>query len=171
MTAGTRATAEIAARFGSDVLRDDGSVDRALLANTVFEHPEDLRALEAIVHPPVRSIIRERIGREVDKGVVILDAVKLLQSDLLELVDAVWVVLCDPDTQMRRLTELRGMSVAAAQSRVRAQPSFDDPRVTRIVSNSGSFSQLKQAVEAGWFEFLGPRAAASHRYQEKHRPE
>ncbi len=153
MAPGTETTYAIAATFGRDVLNAQGAVDRALLADIVFANEARLRTLEEIVHPAVRAVIRQRLqDPHLEEGVVIIDAVKLLQSDLLPLTDAVWVVTCSADTQRARLTDIRGMDQAAVEGRLRAQPNFDHPRVTRVIENSGDLEQLRAGVADAWRE-------------------
>jgi dephospho-CoA kinase len=149
---GTDVTAAVAGSFGQDVLHSDGSIDRASLGAIVFADHDALARLEAIIHPAVREAIRQRI--EATKGgVIVVDAVKLLQSDLLPLVEEVWVVGCDPRVERSRLTEIRGMSPEQVEARLRAQPSFEHPRVARVIQNSGSLEGLRRQVEAAWRNF------------------
>ncbi len=150
----TAVTAAIADTFGIDVLRDDGAVDRGALAAKVFADQTALRKLEAITHPAVRATIRQRLtGLEGRDGIVIVDAVKLLQGDLLPLCDTVWVVRCPRDEQTRRLIAIRGMTAEAAEKRIAAQPAFDHPRVDRVIENTGSLDQLEKQVATAWHEF------------------
>lgn len=154
MQPGTPTTARVACTFGTESLREDGAVDRPRLARIVFDDPVQLARLEAIVHPAVRALIRQRVQSfSGQTGTVAIDAVKLLQSDLLPMVEAVWVVQCPRQEQIRRLVDLRAMSPEAARARVRSQPSFDHPRVTRVIENDGSLSNLRTAVAAAWEDF------------------
>lgn len=151
MEPGTPTSRQIEAEFGSEILRPNGRVDRPRLAEVVFADTGALRALERIVHPAVRQAIRARLedleGRE---GVVVVDAVRLLQSDLLPLCDAVWVVQCVRESQVERLTAIRKMTLKAAEGRLAAQPSFEHPRVTRVIQNSGSMDELREQVQTAW---------------------
>ncbi len=143
----------VADAFGQEVLNADGSVNRPALGRIVFGDPEKLRRLEAITHPAVRRVVRERLHAHAGRrGLVIVDAVKLLQSDLLPLMDAVWVVRCPRGEEMRRLTKTRGMTREDAGARIRAQPSFDHPSVTRVVNNNASLMELRENVSGGWAE-------------------
>ena len=100
------ASRAVGAEFGPGVTRADGGVDRARLGELVFADPTALVRLERILHPAVRSVIRARVQElESRDGVIVIDAVKLLQSELLALADVVWVVRCRPEEQMQRLTE------------------------------------------------------------------
>jgi dephospho-CoA kinase len=155
MQPGTASTQAVAAAFGQEVIQEDGGVDRARLAELVFGHPEQLRRLEEIVHPAVRQLIRRRLTRLTDQsGVVVLDAVKLLQSDLLDLCSAVWVVRCSHSAELERLMRNRNMSREQAEARLASQPSFDHPRVTEIIENSGSMQDLRAHVQSAWSRFL-----------------
>jgi dephospho-CoA kinase len=154
MEAGTATTCHVERAFGTAVIAASCAVDRAALGARVFADPEALRRLEDIVHPAVRSAIRGRIERFAGReGVVILDAVKVLQSDLADLCMAVWVVQCPREEELRRLTEDRAMSPQEAGDRIAAQPAFDDPRVSAVIDNSGSLEQLRAEVGRWWAEF------------------
>lgn len=151
MLSGTPTTGHIRSVFGPQVINPDGSVDRTALGELVFADAQALARLEGIVHPAVRQVIRSRLAELSRRaGIVVVDAVKLLQSELLELCDAIWVVRCSADTQMQRLTEIRHMTESAARSRMAAQPSFVHPRVTTIIDNSGSMEDLRRQVESAW---------------------
>lgn len=155
MSPGTETTEAIRQVFGGDIVDAAGGIDRHRLGTIVFSDGAALSRLEEIVHPAVRRTIRQRIealrGRD---GVVVIDAVKLMQSDLLPLVHAVWVVTCDEDVELHRLIEKRGMEREDACARLAARPSFDDPRVTRVITNSGSLEDLQRQVETAWREFV-----------------
>ncbi|MDQ2744615.1 MAG: dephospho-CoA kinase [Chloroflexota bacterium] len=155
MVGNTPVTAAIQDRFGPKVITVDGSVDRGRLGDVVFGDSSALRDLEAIVHPEVRAEIRQRVQSYAGQdGVVVVDAVKLLQSDLLPLCEAVWVVQCARQVEMGRLVEIRGLAADAAQRRLDAQPVFDNPAVTWVIENSGSFAELESQVRAAWEGFM-----------------
>ncbi len=151
MAPGMDVTARIAEVFGPAVLAENGAVNRTQLAEIVFADPAKLRTLEEIVHPGVRATIQRRLqdlaGRA---GIVVVDAVRLLQSELLPFCETVWVVRCTPDQQMHRLTVHRGMSSEAARARIDAQPSFQHSRVDRVIENSGSIDDLANQVKNAW---------------------
>lgn len=155
MVPGTPVTRDIENAFGQGVIAADGSVDRQRVAAIVFSDPVALQRLEAITHPAVREVVRARLDSHCEQGgVVVVDAVKLLQSELLPLMDVVWVIRCSPEAQMRRLTQNRGMTPEAARQRVAAQPKFAHPRVTTVIENSGSLEELRQEVERMWERLL-----------------
>lgn len=153
MAAGTPTTSAIHEAFGDAVLRPDGSVDRARLGHIVFNDSEALRRLESIVHPAVRRRVRQRVAALHDQqGVIVVDAIKLLQSELLELVDTVWVVRCNQETEIARLMKNRGMSEEGARARIEASPSFVGDKVSRVIENDGDEHELEQQVTEAWYE-------------------
>jgi dephospho-CoA kinase len=165
MLPGTRTTHAVASAFGPEIIEEDGSVDRARLAEVVFGNPEQLRRLEEIVHPAVRQLIRRRLSRRPpihraasntndQTDVIVLDAVKLLQSDLLDLCSAVWVVHCSHSTELQRLMRNRSLSREQAEARLASQPFFENPKVTEAIENSGSLQDLKARVQTAWSLFL-----------------
>jgi dephospho-CoA kinase len=151
MEPGTEITGRIERAFGADVIAPDGAVDRKSLGRRVFADRDGLIQLERIVHPEVRPAIRHKLrdfaGRE---GIVILDAVKLLQSDLADLCSVIWVVQCDPTVELRRLTEDRALSAEDAVSRLASQPTFDDSRVSIVIDNSGRRDETLAQVRRQW---------------------
>lgn len=157
MQPGTEITHRIEQAFGPGVIASDGAVDRKALGKHVFSNSDALHELEGIVHPAVRPAIRTRLKHLAgDRGVVILDAVKLLQSDLADECSAIWVVQCRVEEAFRRLKDDRGMSPQEARNRLAAQPPFDDPRVSRVIDNSGDREQTMAQVREGWEQLTRP---------------
>jgi dephospho-CoA kinase len=157
---GLPATEAIAATFGEDLLRPDGSLDRAALGRIVFADPEALRRLEAIVHPAVRPVILERLRAATAAGAtaVVVEAIKLVEGGLAELCDEVWLVTCTPDEQLRRLIG-RGADEADAAARIAAQAGLVDrlrPAATRIIDTGDAESDARARVESAWREVMGP---------------
>jgi dephospho-CoA kinase len=121
MAPGGAAYDAVVAAFGEEMLADDGAIDRRKLGEKVFSEPEALRRLEALVHPPVIDVIERRIQAS-RAPVIVIEAIKLLESGMAERYDAVWVTTCSEATQVQRLMTSRGLSRDAALVRVRAQP-------------------------------------------------
>jgi dephospho-CoA kinase len=148
---GTREVEAVYARFGSSLRRSNGELDRAALGRLVFADPDALAALESIVHPAVRPRILARI-EGAGKGAtdaVIIEAIKLVEGGLAELCDEVWLVTCDPSTQLARLVG-RGSDEADATGRIQAQGDLDErlrPRATRVIDTDGDAPTTRARVE------------------------
>jgi dephospho-CoA kinase len=151
MAPGAPAYLPIVELFGRFVLNDDGTVNRTVLGSIVFSFPEALAKLEKIVHPVVAQAIGTLLSRAKQR-VIVIEAIKLLESDLLNLVDAVWVVDASPETQIKRLTDKRKMSEDEARKRIIAQrPQADKiARANVIIMNDGNVEETWKQVQAAW---------------------
>jgi dephospho-CoA kinase len=149
---GSDGLARVVERFGPDVLAADGSLDRPRLGRIVFADPAALAALNAIVHPYVRRRSAELAAAAAADAVVVHDVPLLVENGLQDGYDVVVVVDASPETQLARLTGLRGMSEGDAQARLAAQA----PREVRlaaadeVLDNSGSLAELERLVDRLW---------------------
>jgi len=151
---GEPAVDAVIARFGSDLLRADGSLDRAALGRIVFDDPAALRDLEAIVHPAVRPRILTALADAERDGAaaVVIEAIKLVEGGLAGLCDEMWLVTCDPATQLERVVG-RGSDPADAARRIAAQGDLAErlrPAATRVIDTSGSPADARSAVDAAF---------------------
>jgi dephospho-CoA kinase len=161
---GTPALAEIAAAFGTGVLRGDGSLDRERLGEIVFADPGLLAKLNAIVHPRVAERMRA-MEREAGAAAVVVHVVPLLAENGLEgTFDMVVVVDAPPEAQLSRLVHGRGMAPEQARARMAAQAARERRLAvaSAVIDNSGSLADLDQEVAGLWTE-LGRRAARAER--------
>lgn len=148
---GTPLLAHLAKRFGAKIVGDDGSLDRRALGAIVFADPEALHDLDRITHPAVIAEVDRRAAAVTD-GVVVLDAVKLIESGHADRCDAVWVVIADPEEQVTRLMKRNSLSAEEARRRVAAQPPIG-PKLGRadlVIENSGSRDETRERVERAW---------------------
>ena len=161
---GTEVFAAIVERFGPGVVAEDGSLDRPALAALVFNDPDELKALNAIVHPAVGVGIAEAlaVAAETD-DVVILDVPLLVESGRDDMA-ALVVVDLDPEVAVARLVEHRGFTEEDARARMSRQASRADrlARADRVLDNSGSVEDLLAQVDAlwPWLQAQEPVAAA-----------
>ena len=148
----------VVGRFGPDVQRPDGSIDRRALAGIVFDDPAALRDLEAIVHPAVRPrILAGMEAAETSRApAVVVEAIKLVESGLAVLCDEVWLITCDPPIQRGRLRE-RGVPEDDADRRIAAQRHLRDrvePVATRRIDTSGTLEETRAAVARAWGDLI-----------------
>lgn len=152
----------MAAEFGRDTIAGDGTVDRAALGDVVFNDARALERLEALVHPAVVTEV-ERLVHAMPLGApVAIEAIKLIESDLVAMLDAVWLVVATPALQLERLCA-KGMTSRAARRRIDAQaPPHEkiahlrrqrgmDVPVT-LLENSGDLTDLRARVAQAWMK-------------------
>lgn len=137
--------------FGRWILGPDQQIDRGKLAKVVFSDPEALQRLEALTHPLVMQAV-DLIIRRASQPVIVVEAVKLLESHMAESCDSIWVSAASPATQLARLMTLRKMTEAEARMRIQAQP---DPAIKIraaqvVIHNDGTFEETWKQVQQGW---------------------
>ncbi len=158
--------AKIVEVFGRWVLAPDGEVDRAKLGRVVFSDPAALAQLEAIVHPLVRQAVDWMVQRS-SKPVVVVEAIKLLESPLREHMDSIWVVASLEETQLSRLMQKRGLPEAEARQRINAQPRQEQKIAAAnvVIRNVSTFEDTWKQVAAAWQKTVpsleGPAVKAS----------
>jgi dephospho-CoA kinase len=108
---GGAAVAPVEAAFPG-VRGEDGAIDRRKLGARVFGKPEELRRLEAILHPMVRAVERRWVARQRARGegLVVLDIPLLFETDRIDRVDGVIVVSAPLRLQRERVMRRPGMS-------------------------------------------------------------
>lgn len=142
----------LADAFGPQVLAPDGSLDRPAVAKIVFEDPEALKKLNAIVHPAVGKEMNDRIiAQRTTDHVVILD-IPLLTENPREGLQGRIVVDVPVETQVRRLVDHRGFDESDARARIARQASRDDRLKTAdfVIDNSGSPDELGPQIDRLW---------------------
>lgn len=154
---GTPGLQQVVDEFGDSVLAGDGSLDRDRMAAVVFADDDARRRLNAIVHPLVGAAMVQRTVRagEHDPNAVVVNDVPLLaEGGLRDRYDVVVVVDVDPETQLRRLVEVRGMTADDARSRIAVQASRQDRLdiADIVVDNSGDLPALDARVREVWEE-------------------
>jgi dephospho-CoA kinase len=157
---GTDGLAEVVRAFGDGMLREDGSLDRAALAAVVFTDEEQLKRLNAIVHPRVRAWMAAQVAEVPQGAVVVQDVPLLVEGGSRRLFDFIVVVDADDETRIKRLVVDRGMTEDEARSRIAAQASRAERNAAadRIIDNSGGRTELATAVSELWSELEGLRA-------------
>jgi dephospho-CoA kinase len=118
---GTPGLAAVVERFGTDVLTDDGRLNREALGRLVFADPGARRDLEAIVHPAVRARAAALEAAASADSVVVHVIPLLVETGQQDDYDVLVVVDVDPDRQLERLLLRNGLDADAANARIAAQ--------------------------------------------------
>jgi dephospho-CoA kinase len=141
------ALSEIVAAFGADILDKHGALDRQAMRTRVFEHPDARRRLEAILHPRIRSVLRER-SRLVPDPYALLVIPLLVESGHYDWVDRVLVVDASRDVQRSRLIARDHIAADLADAMLDAQASREQRLAIAddIISNEGTLAELELRV-------------------------
>ena len=145
-------------RWGREIVAPDGSLDRAAVAAIVFNDAQELRALNAIVHPAVRAEMSARLAAVADTGAVVVLDIPLLvdeqgstRPEYRDLA-AIVVVDTDPELAVERLVAHRGFSEADARARVARQAGREQRLAAAdyVVDNSGTIEALDAELDRLW---------------------
>jgi dephospho-CoA kinase len=141
----------LVAAFGQEILKPEGQIDRGKLGKLVFNDPSALNHLESILHPLVSQVLKTIIAR-LPHRIIVIEAIKLIESGLAKGCDSLWVTDAPQTLQVERLIQTRGLSKAVASQRINAQP----PQVEKtrcadvIVNNAESYLETWQQVVTAW---------------------
>lgn len=158
---------ELATSFGPDVVRPDGSLDRALVAQRAFSSTTATARLNAITHPRIRERLRARLAAvPADVSVVIVDLPLLASSPSAQALDAPdpWVQLDEvvvvdvPESVQIERAVARGMAEDDVRQRMARQASRTDRQgmADHVIDNAGTLAQTRHQVDALWERWLGP---------------
>lgn len=144
---GSEGLAAVVKAFGPEVLGEDGALDRGALADMVFDAPDRLAELEAIIHPRVERLAGDRLA-EGQPGQLVVYEVPL--PDRLS--GAEVIVVDAPTAVRRRRLAARGLSEAQIEARMARQPSRDEwlTRADHVVDNGGELDELVGRVAGLW---------------------
>ncbi|MER5944503.1 dephospho-CoA kinase [Streptomyces sp. NPDC001904] len=160
---GTPGLAAVVEAFGDDVLTADGTLDRPKLGSIVFADSDKLATLNAIVHPLVGTRSAELQESAGPDSVVVHDVPLLAENGLAPLYDLVVVVDASAETQLDRLTRLRGMSEEDARARMAAQATREKRLAIAdvVIDNDVSLDRLREQVDAVWADLVRRARTAS----------
>ncbi|MEW1953705.1 dephospho-CoA kinase [Terrabacter sp. NPDC080008] len=160
-------------RFGDEVMRADGTLDRAALAAVVFPDPEALGALDAITGPAIAQRVAQQRAAAPDDAVSVYDMPLLVERGLWVHEHLAVVVEADVETRVRRLVEQRGLGEDDARHRIAAQATDAQRRAACdvVLDNSGTPEDLVGPVDALWHSRLLPYAVNLASGSRARRPE
>ncbi len=147
----TRAWKAIFERYGKTVLLADEIIDRKALAQVVFQDPDERRFIESVIHPHVREEIEHRVAKvaKAELPLVIVEVPLLYEAGWKEMFDAIIVVRCDEEEEIRRCKEKFGFDREETLLRLGAQLPLERKveSADAVIDNDGELSETKVQVE------------------------
>jgi len=145
------AMSQIAAAFGSSVVRDDGALDRVAMRRLVFSDAQAKSRIEAILHPLIRRESEARCQLAAAAPYVLLVVPLLVESGTYrQRVDRILLVDCDEATQLARVIARSGLSPEEAQAIMATQASRTERLAVAddVVFNGGTRDDLNAHLAA-----------------------
>lgn len=149
---------KLAEAFGGDIIRADGTLDRALLASRAFPTPEGREKLNSIVHPAVKRLLRARFAACERRGRnAAVDAPLLFEAGLESVCDAVIVVVASDELRLKRITERDGLTKKAAMTRMKAQHpcEYYSSRADYTIVNDGDMESFFKSARTVLDSIIG----------------
>lgn len=157
---GTEGLEAIVDAFGSNVLHDDGTLNREALGAIVFHNEEKRRQLNDCLKEHIRNRIMELTAYYESNrtAVLIYDIPLLIEGEWYTMMDEVWLVYVNESTQIERLMSRNGFSKKDALARINSQMRLDDKRsfADVIINNSDTPQALTAQLDTIWSERLEP---------------
>ncbi|MET0104785.1 MAG: dephospho-CoA kinase [Sedimenticola sp.] len=152
---GQPALAEITARFGSQLLDDEGKLRRKALREIVFNDNKAREDLEAILHPRIRQRMQQKL-ESLSAPYTILAIPLLVETAQQDRVDRVLVVDCTVDEQIRRVSQRDGITSEQARAILDTQATREQRLsvANDIIDNSGTIEELDASVRALHRQYL-----------------
>lgn len=155
---GTKGLEAIVDGFGSNVLHDDGTLNREALGAIVFHNEEKRRQLNDCLKEHIRNRIMELTTHYESNrtAVLIYDIPLLIEGEWYTMMDEVWLVYVNESTQIERLMSRNRFSKEDALARINSQMRLDDKRsfADVIIDNNGTPQALTAQLDTIWSERL-----------------
>lgn len=156
---GTKGLEQIVGYFGSQVLAEDGTLDRKKLSKIVFGDMEKRKKLESFTHPPIYDAFFSQVNEigQKDPNAIIQVAIPLLiELNLQFLFDKLIVVHLSKKAQVKRLAARDHLSADEAATIISSQLSPDDkvPFASFVINNEGGIAETRVQVDHVWEELV-----------------
>lgn len=149
---GSPVLAQLAARFGGDILSGEGVLDRRLLADRAFATPEGKADLDAITHPAIvrRIEAARQAAQAAGSPLFVIDGAVLVGSVIDGIWDRLIVVTAPYEVSVARIVARDGIRPEMARRRLDAQlpESALAARADIVLANDGTQEQLRRQAGA-----------------------
>jgi dephospho-CoA kinase len=142
---------QVTSRFGNEIINDKGNIDRAKLAQVVFNDDVALKDLENIVHPLVRERTNQLMSEQTSETIIVNEIPLLLEKKMESLFDFLVIVISSEKNRLERLFQ-KGVSEDQAKARMAKQVNDQDRKAAAdfLIVNDGNLDQLEADVQKIW---------------------
>jgi dephospho-CoA kinase len=142
---------QVTSRFGNEIVNDEGNIDRAKLAQVVFNDDVALKDLENIVHPLVRERTNKLMSEQTSETIIVNEIPLLLEKKMESLFEFLVIVISNEKNRLERLSQ-KGVSEDQAKARMAKQVNDQERKAAAdfLIVNDGNLDQLEADVEKIW---------------------
>jgi dephospho-CoA kinase len=163
---GTAGFDRVVAAFGADIVGADGVIDRRVLGAKVYGDAGRMAQLRAAIGDIPAHFMgllrrwRDDLGQD---ALAVFEGVEIFENDYMRLAGAGWLVVCEPETAVRRMAESRGMTEADARQRLASSRDWHEraPFADHVFHNDGSPTALLAEVDAAVADLKALHAAGA----------
>lgn len=133
--------------FGNDILFEDQTINKQKLSSMIFHDKPKKQLLESILHPLIKQRVIQTI-QTLQSSLVVVEVPLLYEIHWETLFDEIWVVACDRDILLERLSSQRNISKEEAHLRLAHQMSQEDKilKADVVVYNDGNRQDLRKQI-------------------------
>ena len=152
---GQPALEAVASEFGKIILDQDGKLNRRLLREKIFSDPMAKKALEAILHPAIRSRVLEEIA-SVQSPYCLVVIPLFTETGAYDWVDRILVVDTTEETQVQRVMQRDGVNRQQAEAALASQASREARLALAddVIENNGTVGELDAAIQELHHQYL-----------------
>lgn len=145
--------------LGKEVLGADGEIDKAKMADQIFQNAELLEQVNALLHPAVEQMIVREIEKEkkLDRfAFFFVEAALLLDSGLKDMMEEIWYIHADERVRRERLKASRGYQEEKIDRIMEAQRSEEAFKAASsvIIYNNADFEDTKKQIDEKLGDYL-----------------
>ena len=142
---------QVTSRFGNEIVNDEGNIDRAKLAQVVFNDDGALKDLENIIHPLVRERTNQLMSEQTSETIIVNEIPLLLEKKMESLFDFLVIVISSEKNRLERLSQ-KGVLEDQAKARMAKQVNDQVRKAAAdfLIVNDGNLDQLEADVQNIW---------------------
>lgn len=145
--------------LGREVLNEDGWIDKAKMAEKIFEDAALLQKVNAIIHPGVKEFVLKKIKEEEQKqetNFFILEAALLIEEGYDKILDELWYVRAKEEVRKKRLRESRRYTDEKIEKIMKSQLQ-DEVFIkycSMVIDNNGDLAQTYMQIDRKLGEYI-----------------
>jgi len=156
MQPGGEAYQAVVNHFGEKILTAGGLIDRRGLAQIIFAKPEERAYLNSLTHPLILKKVRETMARLEKSGeyeIYVTEAALVIEAGYQSFYDRIVLTFCQPETQIKRLSQRDGLSLEEARLKIKSQWPQENklPLADYLIDTSGQLTETIEQTEELYF--------------------
>ena len=134
--------------FGTEVVGDDGDLNRAALAELIYTDDTKREQLNGIIHPCVKEEIKRKLKEWEREPFIVLETALLFETGCDSMCDCIWGIEAEREVRIQRLMQSRGYTREKAEGIMKKQLSENEfrSRCDKVIENSGTTEQLRERL-------------------------